>query len=265
MRRRLVLVLLTLVLLPLIAARCPGGASGGEQAAKWVPNAERAVSAARIPSVYKRLQLGDDAARARARSLVDDAPEVRPNTNEATVLTRITTLRDFYVSVDAAAAAIMRRWQDADAVVEGLVDGSVLPGAQPSTKFRDYLIRKTKAVLKDVTCDLAWKFMTVTEANTINAELYDKGYTRTATNEVNGVAKMTEKAAVEAIRNAVIIDAAKFFIPGRVIAWGSYAFGLYGKAKGMVEDGNTNIPHPNGAVTRAFVYYVRLCVQPPGS
>jgi hypothetical protein len=251
------------LLLPLVAARCPWQ-KPPQQAARWLPNAEQAVSKARIPSPYQRLQFGDDAARSQARTLMDEAPEVRPNTNEATALKQITALHNFYSSVDEAAAAITQRWQDADAAVVAVIDGSVQPDYQLSTKFRNYLIGKSKAVLKDVACDLAWKFMTAGERDTVNAELYDHGYTRTAKNEVDGVAGMTEKAAVEAIRNVVIAEAGRLFRLSGAVNWGLYAFGLYGKAKDMVQGADINIPHPSGPVTRAMVYYVKLCLAPPG-
>jgi hypothetical protein len=263
MRRPSWRLLMLVLLVPLVAARCVGAASRGQEAVTWLPKAQRTVSEARIPSSYNRLQLGDDAARTRARTLVDEAPEVRPNTNEAMTLGQIIALHNFYTSVDMAAATITLRWQNADAVVVEVIDGSVQPGTALSTKFLNYLTSKTKAVLKDVTCDLTWKLMTIGERVAINTQLYDKGYTRAASNEVNGIEKMTEDAAVEAIRNAVIAEAGSLFRLRGAVDWGLYASGLYGKANDMVQDGNTRIPHPNGAVTRALVHYARLCLAPP--
>jgi hypothetical protein len=135
---------------------------------------------------------------------------------------------------------------------------------QPNQSFSDHLIEHGQAILKDAVCDLAWSMMNSDETRTVRVDLLGKGYVPPP-DEVPDLGHMTREAAVGAIKNRAITSALEQQFPERLIDWGAYALGLYTKASGMVEDGVATIPYPNGApVTRAYIYYLNICLRPPG-
>jgi hypothetical protein len=262
--RRMRLAGVVVAILVLGGCRMPW--STADDAAKWFPKAEKALSESHGATAFKGIKLGDEAERGRFGGLVREGQGLKLNAKETEALNRLSRLSEYYTAAQEAARVAVNRWSESQTIVEGVVQSSIYTGAKPSQSFADHLVEHGQAILKDAVCDLAWSMMNSDEATTIKVDLVGRGYIPPP-DEVPGLESMTREAAVGAIKSRAIQAAAAlgFQFPERVVEWGAYAAGLYDKASGMVEDGVATIPYPNGApVTRAYIYYFNICLRPPG-
>jgi hypothetical protein len=262
-RLRLASIALAMVLLLVGCGEVRGLLGGADEAAKWFPKAERVAAEAHGGSAFKSLRLGDDTGRARVGQLAEQAPK-RLNPQQTQTLNELRALTAFYQSVDDAARAGPSRMAVAEATVERVARESYYAGVQPYAEFEAWLIRQGKSILKDVACDLAWKYMNAGERVSIRQDAYANGYRRIPADEVPDVELLAPAAAVDAIKGKLISAFEKKYAPAQIVDWFNYAKGLYGKADEVVNDGTVTIPYPNGpTVTRAFIYYVKICLALP--
>jgi hypothetical protein len=270
--RMLGLVVSVAVLVPLLAgcgaiARAfgHGGETGSETAklaSSWVSDASRLLEESRgVPIREIRPDTSAAGRLSRADDLLSKAPD--GDVRVAELATRLRTLRTFYALVGEAQATVYNRWTVASTSV-GETAVTALNGYNPGAreKIVEFLTDHGKAVLLDVGCDLAWSRMTSNEQTAVN-QLYDNGYRRVIGDEVAGVEKMLPQAVVDAIKGEASETYLKYFAPERFIDWLTYAADLYKKANELTADGKDTIPAPDGVITRALPYYVRLCMLPP--
>jgi hypothetical protein len=262
-RSRVALAVLVVVLLTTAGSCLREAKPVGQQASTWLPKVERYFSETRAQNVFQRLQLGDEAARARPQQLIKEAPKTL-SPEETAALNRLRGLRIYYATVDDAVRAIEFRWTDVDTIAQTVTTNSLTVRVKP--EVIDHLTQHAKSILRDVACGLAWKFMNPAEQQVVVDKLYGQGYTNTFVDEIKGLASMTLQEAVNAIASAGTTAFLKIYNTAAVVDWGSYAYGLYEKGKSLVGDGEQTITYPNGAASsRAMVYYARICLKPPGS
>ena len=113
-------------------------------------------------------------------------------------------------------------------------------------------------ILPDVTCDVAWAYMTPQE--------HDDAY---AHNERRAFPQVVENASIDAIRKYVIETVLAHAAPpiGAAFKLEQYVSGLADKARELAPANlQTLVTLPGGAqYTRAAYYYARLCLRPPES
>jgi hypothetical protein len=192
-----------------------------------------------------------------ADDLLRQAP--RPElltTPERAVLHQVVVLRDLRDLVDQVAATEAGFPSEADAV------------AAATTRYSDVRADLTKSgteILKDAACDAAFGLMTPGEQGAVD----DSGQHRDVPDVIGA-----------ATRDAVVNYGERFvagLLPGRnvlvLVQWGQWGDGILGKVQAVRDGlgGSIELPSqvPNQAatapyVTRAFVYYVRTCLAPPG-
>jgi hypothetical protein len=175
---------------------------------------------------------------------------------ERAVLHQIVVLRDLRNLVDQVAATEDGFPREADAV------------AAATTRYSDvraYLTESGTEILKDAACDAAFTLMTPGEQGTVD----DSGQHRDVPDVIGG-----------ATRDAVVSFGERFvagLLPGKnvlvLVKWRQWGDGILGKVQAVRDGlgGSIELPSqiPNQAataryVTRAFVYYARTCLAPPG-
>jgi hypothetical protein len=258
-------------LLLLIASGCGGESQAttvqASQASRWLPRVQRFLSEIRSLTISERLQLADDAARARVmrlrvRHLIEEAPTTLTR-EETEALNDLWRIRNFYSNVADAVRDIDINWIVSKASVQKVATDAL--GANERPEWVDYLTGHGGLILKDVVCNLAWELMQPDEQRVIVGELYDKGFTRGFVSLIKDLASKTRDEAIQAIMAEAEASFVKLFVSASVVDWVFYATGLYDKGTEVTADGNEMIIYPNGAVsTRAMLYYAKLCLSPPG-
>jgi hypothetical protein len=176
-------------------------------------------------------------------------------------LTRLRALAAFDDTVRATTVNIDQRWS----TVGGDIDALSYEAA-PSAYAQEtaWLAAKGKQIVRDATCEIAWVQLTSPERSVIS-KLHEEGRFEPANSgSVRGLGNMSRKAAEDAIWGTARSSFLKAFVPASIVDWASYAKGLYTKANELVDEHGTEIiTHPDGTITRAFVYYAHLCLGPP--
>jgi hypothetical protein len=231
--------------------------------AKWVEEAQGLLHSQEAKPAIRAWVFGQKKAVTPLGDILKRAPTT-PTAEEAATLQRLRQLAAYDADVSTAGDMLdshvhaMPQRIKFDAMLASVkVDSGI------RTKVINHLTEHGQDIIKDTACELAWNQMTGEEHSEANSLIASGDATPTNSNQLAGVGSKAYAAAVDAI----VDDAEKAFLklsyPAKLVDWAAYAKGLYNKAGELQVDGRVTIPHPDGAITRAYVYYARLCLAPP--
>jgi hypothetical protein len=241
------------------AALCSEGA---ETAAKWLSDARPVAQDAKPFSVL------DDASRTKLNKVIADAP---PNLSgeAASVRSNLLAAKSYQDTVLGLMSDVQRRSDVAVSDMRNVAARSVTSNATTTirTKIVDFLYEHGAAVIKDVACDLYWQAMTSNEQGWARTDILRYGYQPTAPNFINNAGSLTSSALLTAIENDAETFALRFLPAGyaNFVLWFNYGSGVIDKVNQLTSDRRYLVAYPNGGqITRAWFYYVQLCMRPPG-
>jgi hypothetical protein len=256
---------LLVAVLMLSVAACGGGGSRAavgqaDDAVRWLTKARSTLNAPDSVPTLRGAKVGRSAPRSNLDDLIRTAPK-RQTDEVTTALTRLRALAAFDDTVRATAVSIDQSWTT---VGDDMYVLSYEAAPSANERATNWLTTMGKQIVRDAACEIAWVQLTSPEQSTIY-KLIDEGRSEPANSDsVRGLGKMSHKAAEGAIWEYAQTSFFKVFAPTRVVDWAYYAKGLYTKASDLVdENGTDTITHPDGTITRAFVYYARTCLRPP--
>lgn len=247
------------------ATACNGEAvsSGGKVVVKeapgWIMDARSFLSTSHVGSDFG--ELTGTGARSKVTTLIDEAPKQSLTSEQSQALASLRAMQDFYVAVDDAGTVAAARYAAADSAVPDIASAS--SRVQLVQSAQDQLVKHGEDLLKDITCDVAWGMMMPQEQTTVNNEVTNNGYVRVVPQEIPGLEDMTREAAIGAIQSVAKANFLKLFASADAVNWYTYGSSLYDKAQEVTSDGSTVISSPNGSLSRALVYYAKICLAPP--
>jgi hypothetical protein len=245
---------LVLAALVLNVPACRGGGEvAGKAAGAWGDDVVRALSRARGNATSL-----DDVGRG-GRGVVDDAQRnlddlarTAPQNRTAEQNRLLNELLQTRVAISLVGTAIT----DANRVAAALPDDAArIAAATSRLNTSDDLSKMTWRVLEDVACDAAAGFLFPSERDALE----QAGHQRVVPDVVDAAGQsivdhvFRELAGV--LGGAVARDA---------VAWQQYAEGILDKGNQYAAGMQGLIQSPNWTVTRAYYYYVRLCLAIPG-
>lgn len=254
-------------LLTLSLSDCSTAAKeGAPQVSRWFADAKVFLSQADAAPRARGIELGGNKAVSSADDLLHRMPNA-PTAEEATLATRLRAIAAFDQTVANTVSITNTRLDTAlsgvaaDALV--VTPASASPSLQ--TEITRHLTEHGKALLKDTACELTWSLMTTPEHDTVKTLVADNKWEPTNSNEVPGISEMAKEAATSTLTSAAQGAYLKLFTRADLVDWSFYSKGLYDKASKLIGDGAEPISHPDGTLTKAFIYYARVCLSPPKS
>jgi hypothetical protein len=210
------------------------------------------------------LQAGDDAFRARLRTVISEAPTTGLADDELRALTRLQTMLEFSTNWYTVGSSFTQRLAAIDAELVAIVDrATITPVKDEAITFLKYLAEN---ILNDVVCELAWKYMQTDEQSLISDLVASGNYMGVVEDMVDDVANMTLDAAVSAIEDVAISAYSRQYADPEVINWATYAFDVYQKAEELLKDSDRQLTHSDGGyVTYARVQFAYACLATTGS
>jgi hypothetical protein len=240
---------LVLAALVLAVTACRGG---GKAAGAWGDDVVRALSRARgnataLDDVARGRGVVDDAGRS-----LDDLARTAPQNRTAEQTRLLNELLQTRAAIGLVGTAI----GDANRVAAALPDDAARVAAATSRlNLGDDLSTVSRQVLKDVACDAAAGFLFPSERD----GLEQAGHQRVVPDVVD--------AAGQSIVDYVFQELAGVLggaVARNAVAWQQYADGILEKGNQYAAGMRGVIQSPNWTVTRAYYYYVRLCLAIPG-
>jgi hypothetical protein len=255
LRRLLRVTVRAVVLAALVLAvtACRGGEVAGKAAGAWGDDVVRALSRARGHATAL-----DDVARG-GRGVVDDAGRGLDDLARTAPQNRTaeqTRLLNQLLQTRAAIGLVGTAIGDANRVAAALPDDAArVAAATARLNVGDDLSRMSHQVLQDVACDAAAGFLFPSERDALE----QAGHQRVVPDVVD--------AAGQSIVDYVFQELAGILggaVARNAVAWQQYADGILEKGNQYAAGMQGVIQSPNWTVTRAYYYYVRLCLAIPG-
>jgi len=200
----------------------------------------------------------DDVARG-GRSVVDDAgrnlddlARTAPQNRTAEQTRLFNELLQTRTAMSLVGAAVA----DANRVAATLPDDAARVAAATSRlNITDDLSRMSRRVLEDVACDAAARFLLPSERD----GLEQAGHPRVVPDVVHATGQSIVDYVFRELAGILGGAAAR-----DAVAWQQYANGILEKGNQYAAGMRGLIQSPNWTVTRAYYYYVRLCLAIPG-
>lgn len=191
----------------------------------------------------------DDRLRVAPAVSAELSPAVRAQLERS--IRQARSVQDFYTYVDDVSARVVAA---ADAV-PAMVARSTLIELSPQA--RQVIEDAGREIGTSTACGLAWQLMTPDEQTVAQQTGYGVDET------VASLIGLTADALVGAISGFLQNRALAALISPNVVAWGSYANDIYGKATEITADGRETLVVNDVSVSRAMVQYARICLAPP--
>lgn len=255
-RRPWLVVVPVAVLVLLTGARC----GGADEVSAWDSEAARFLgSGADTPALH----VGSDSESGDLRKLLGDAPK-DPTSTESDLLRQLNQRQAFDQAAEDVYASDRTAWDAIPDDTDSAARDSLL--STISRDAFDKIVEKGTDLLKETACDAAWQMTTPSEKQDGNG-LVNQGYTLTAPPTMSGMVVTVEQSAVGAIQSALRDSLIGQVVPEDALAWFNYAQDIYDKASELTSDGGELVlGGPGGVVsTYAMVFYVKLCMAPPGT
>jgi hypothetical protein len=251
--RRLLCGLVLAALVLAVTACRGGGEVAGKAAGAWGDDVVRALGRARGNATAL-----DDVARG-GRGVVDDAGRSLDDLARTAPQNRTaeqTRLLNQLLQTRAAIGLVGTAIGDANRVAAALPDDAARVAAATSrSNVGDDLSRMSHHVLKDVACDAAAGLLFPSE----RAALEQAGHQRMVPDVVDAAGQSIVDYVYQEL--AGILGGA---VARNAVAWQQYADGILEKGNQYAAGMQGVIQSPNWTVTRAYYYYVRLCLAIPG-
>jgi hypothetical protein len=144
----------------------------------------------------------------------------------------------------------------ADEVVDGL---NLIDDA------KTYMREHTADILLEASCDVAWSKMVPDEQDAARNVVENGEASAPFGKLIDDVAVSFVKAYINAVAKAGYVWYVGRYTDPKAVKWADYGQGIVEKAQNLTPDGKEVISGPNGVqVTRALIYYGRICMRPPG-
>ncbi|MFD9486272.1 hypothetical protein ACFWBX_20275 [Streptomyces sp. NPDC059991] len=248
--RFLILLVASLFCAGALTTGCGGGGAGesGSAVAKWLAHYQSVFPRAKnLTETHPNdlTKLGTQ--KSSLDELLSTAPKDRPEEVSAAI-----------VQGQALANQIdvIRTGSTLDADAVAVTDAAVIDSSQANidpakwSKLQADMNQAAADVIKDVACSEAWSLLSNSQKQRLGV----------ATESYDHVAGTLE--AVQGKAESILSDRWSISSWNKYIGWGTYAQGIYEKATaiaGFLEGG-----HFTSEDTRAYYYYARFCLKPPG-
>jgi hypothetical protein len=240
-------------------------------AAKWISAGRNALrDAGEVAPELRGLKSPEHINQGTLDDLLKRLPRSSGEVDD--VAARLRVVAAYHTAVEAVVTKASVDQSLADLFLRTVADeGTAAVQAADRPTVADRLAAHGKTILTEAACDLAWKQLELNEKTTANQFVTQQGYTLVF-DEMPNFWRLGLDDAVRAINNAAWNDLRgilnRLVYPQLVlqaVAWVKYGNGIYDKASSFVQDGSVHIPYLNNTyVTRAYIYYVRTCLKPPG-
>jgi hypothetical protein len=245
------LVLAALVLT--VAACSSGGKVAGKAAGAWGDDAVRVLARARgnATAMDDVAHGGRDVVDDAGRSL-DDLARTAPQSRTA----EQARLLNEVIQTRAAMSLVGTAIADADRVAVALPDDAArIAAATSRINNTGELSRISRQVLEDVACDAAAGLLFPSERD----GLEQAGHQRAVPDLVDAAGQSVVDHVFQELAGTLGGGLAR-----NAVAWQQYADGILEKSSQYAAGMQGVIQSPNWAVTRAYYYYVRMCLAIPG-
>lgn len=158
------------------------------------------------------------------------------------------------VAADTRSASIPTH---ADEVVDGL---NLIDEAKA------YMREHTAGILVEASCDVAWSKMFSNEQDAARNVVENGEASITFGNLIDDIAVPFGEAYINAIAKAGRVWYIGRYTDPEAVEWAAYGQDVVEKGENLTFGGNEVISGPDGvSVTRALIYYGRICMRPPGA
>ncbi|WP_371652869.1 MULTISPECIES: hypothetical protein [unclassified Streptomyces] len=248
--RFLILLVASLFCAGALTTGCGGGGAseGGSAVAKWLAHSESV-----FPQAKNLIEKhpGDLTELGTQKRSLDELLSTAPKDRPEEVSTAIVQAQALMNQMDAIRTGLTLE-DDAAKVTEDAVTDSSQANIDPAqwSKLQADMKEAAADIIKDVACSEVWSLLS-------NSQKQKMGE---ATESYDHVAGTLE--AVQGKAESILSDRWSIRTWDKYIGWATYAQGAYEKATAIV--GFLQGGYVTYEDTRAYYYYARFCLKPPG-
>lgn len=238
---------------------CPPNPNIDDAARAWIREVDEIIPAGKPAERIADIYAGRGGAQksewsSKLESAPDLSPKLSPEVRDklSHTIEQAENILDFYTYLDGIPA----RTSTADDAVSAMITESPRNSFTPEAE--QVLVESSKEILHDAACGLAWDLMKPEEQAAAN----DSGYVASS-DLIPQLANLSIEALIDAIAGFLQNRYLKLFSDADQVDWAFYGHNVYGNATELTGDGANLLALPEATVTRAMVYYARLCLKPP--